>query len=260
MQLHWHTTGHDADKPLLTLHGFMGVGGDWLGLSDGLDGRRLIAPDLPGHGCSLNDDSAEFSMSAAAASVIALLDRLHVEQCALLGYSMGGRLALYLAVHYPQRVTHLILESSSPGIAAVADRDKRKAWDASIAARLRTEPFDAFLDSWYAMPLFATFRQHARYDAALAMRLQNDPRQLALSMEQMGTGSQPSLWAAWREIGLPTLLLVGEHDEKYVRISAEMHALNPAADRIVLPGLGHNTHFENGDLFAQTVNGWLAAN
>lgn len=257
MVLNYFVWGDAAGRPIVMLHGFMGSGADWAAVAERIGGY-VIAPDLPGHGASLRDDSAEFTMPAAANSIIALLDQLNISHCILLGYSMGGRLALYLATHYPDRFTKLILESSSPGIDNSAERSARKTWDTQIAQSLISQSLIAFLSDWYAMPLFNTFRQHPDYAQAFARRMQNDPQQLALSMQMMGTGSQPSLWDAWARLSVETLLVVGELDTKYVGISADMQQRNPSAQRVVLSGLGHNTHFEDADRFANAVSGFIA--
>ncbi len=251
MILNFHEWGNKSQPAMLMLHGFIGSGADWTTVAQALPEYHAIAPDLPGHGRSHSTRSAAFSMEAAADSVIALLDAQEIDRCALVGYSMGGRLALYLAVHFPERFDRLVLESSSPGIADSAERDARQQWDHQTAAKLTSQPFDDFPADWYAMPLFASFRAHPDYPKVLMKRLENNPRQLALSMQKMGTGSQPSLWEAWAGLAIETLLIVGELDEKYVDISAEMLSQNPRAQRIIIPNTGHNTHFENPATFAQ---------
>lgn len=249
--LYAETTGSAENPPLLFLHGFMGNSRDWAPIVARLHDRyRCLAVDLPGHGKSSVRKPAQCTMPAAAAAVIALMEAWGVERTGLVGYSMGGRLALYLAIHFPGRFTHLVLESSSPGLRTAAERQARRRWDDSIARKLEQLPFAEFLGEWYAMPLFETLRAHPSYSDLLQRRLHNDPAQLAMSMRQMGTGSQPSLWEEWERLEIPSLLLAGELDEKYVGISAEMHAHNPQATRLIIPGAGHNIHAEQPDTFA----------
>jgi 2-succinyl-6-hydroxy-2,4-cyclohexadiene-1-carboxylate synthase len=256
--LHFEQSGSAENPPLLFLHGFMGINRDWSPVINQLsDQFHCIAVDLPGHGQSQFDDPALFSMPAAAGMVIELLGYLEIDAVALVGYSMGGRLALYLAVHFPEHFTSLILESASPGLRTAEERQTRQKWDASIAHKLETQPLPVFLDDWYAMPLFNTLRSHPNYGKVRQRRLANDPTQLALSMRQMGTGSQPSLWDEWVDLAVPTLLLAGELDQKYVGISAEMHTLNPRAHRVIIPNAGHNTHFEQNQAFSDEVGDWL---
>lgn len=257
--LHCETVGSADNPPLLFLHGFMGSCRDWTPIIGRLqDQFHCIAVDLPGHGQSRCDDPAQFAMPAAADAVIELLSYLRIGAIGLIGYSMGGRLALYLAVHFPERFTHLVLESSSPGLRTAAERATRRTWDEATAHKLETLPLTAFLDQWYAMPLFASLRSTPGYAALIKRRLDNDPAQLALSLRQIGTGSQPSLWAEWAQLTVPTTLIVGELDAKYVGISAEMHALNPQSQQIVIPDAGHNVHSERLQEFADTIATHLA--
>lgn len=236
--------GEGGNRPILLLHGFMGSSRDWQPIAESLSRTHwVIAPDLPGHGCSHFAEPQQFTMQNAARLVVQLLDELKIKRCACLGYSMGGRTALYLAVHYPSRFERVILESASPGLHTEQERALRRRWDANIAERLEVEPFQLFLESWYQMGLFDSFRAHKRFEQAFERRLDNDPAQLAISMRQMGTGSMPSLWGGWRQVE-NVVLIVGAFDQKYVGISAEMLTLNPTTVRHVLSQAGHNTHFE----------------
>ncbi|MCO5192455.1 MAG: 2-succinyl-6-hydroxy-2,4-cyclohexadiene-1-carboxylate synthase [Anaerolineae bacterium] len=252
--LHYELTG-SAEKPsLLFLHGFIGSCRDWKPIIGRLqDHFHCIAVDLPGHGQSRCDDPLQFAMPAAAAAVIELLDYLAIGVGGLVGYSMGGRLALYLAVHFPARFSHLVLESSSPGLRTAAERTTRRSWDEAMAHKLETMPLPAFLEQWYAMPLFTSLHGTAEFATMLQKRLENDPAQLVLSLRQMGTGSQPSLWTEWAQLTMPSTLIVGELDAKYVGISAEMHKLNPHSQRIVIPGTGHNVHSEQPQRYAAAI-------
>ena len=116
----------------------MGSCRDWTPIIGRLqDHFHCIAVDLPGHGQSRCDDPLQFAMPTAAAAVIELLDYLAIGAGGLVGYSMGGRLALYLAVHFPARFSHLVLESSSPGLRTAAERTTRRSWDEAMAHKLR---------------------------------------------------------------------------------------------------------------------------
>ena len=89
---------------MLFLHGFMGHAGDWREVSDDLDGRlRRVAVDLPGHGASLAVPPDRYTIGGAARSVLDVLDGAGMDRATLVGYSMGGRLALYLALRHPDR-------------------------------------------------------------------------------------------------------------------------------------------------------------
>lgn len=242
---------------LLCLHGFMGKGSDWSFLAPYLPHYQIVAPDLAGHGTALGFSDAIFTIDGATEFLIKEIDRHDWQKIALLGYSMGGRLALYLAVHHPHRLTQLILESASPGLRTSEERAKRRIWDDQMAQQLLDLPYPDFLDQWYRLPLFATFRAHSNYQRAFAAKLSNDSAELARSLRLMGTGSQPSLWEAWTTLDVPTLLVTGEADEKYCTIAEEMAQINPHAMRASLPNTGHNTHWEQPQLFAEQIGRFL---
>ena len=259
-QLSVELWGKQGNPPLLLLHGFMGRGADWQPIAQSLAQTKfVIAPDLPGHGDSHFDDPEQFTMLNAARLVIQLLNELNIDRCDLLGYSMGGRTALYLAIHYPKRFGQIILESASPGLRTEQERAARRLWDAKIAARLASEPLKQFLTSWYEMTLFDSFRMHPNFEHAFERRVNNSPHQLAFSMQKMGTGSMPSLWEGWRQVQQATLI-VGALDAKYVGVSAEMLKSNPTATRHILPNAGHNTHFERPTEFLSLLQSHLTHN
>lgn len=259
-ELSYRVWGREENRPILLLHGFMGRGDDWQPIAQALARTHfVVAPDLPGHGGSCFDASVPFTMANSAEMVINLLTKLNIERCDCLGYSMGGRTALYLATRFPHRFGRLILESASPGLRTEQEQAARRRWDDHIAQRLEAESLQVFLESWYKMGLFASFRAHIRFEQAFEQRLENVPHQLARSMRQMGTGSMPSLWEGWATLK-NAALIVGELDAKYVGISAEMLTLNPAATRYVLPNAGHNTHFERPAEFLLLLQSHLANN
>ena len=166
---------------------------------------------------------------------------------------MGGRLALYLTVHFPQYFRGVILESASPGLKTQQERDRRIARDLELARRLETEEFPQFVRQWYANPLFKSFTLHPNYQQAIAKRLDNDPLKLAKSLRYMGLGMQPSLWNFLSEIRVPILSIVGEQDPKFVAINREIVELCPLADLIVVEEAGHNVHFEQPEQFARLI-------
>lgn len=247
---------------VLLLHGFMGSKADWATLSDTLaDAYRVIAVDLPGHGDSeAPEDLARYGMAAVAEDLAALLEHLEVDRAHLLGYSMGGRLALFMALAQPARWRSLLLESASPGLETEAERAERRGQDEALAEFIEREGVEAFVDRWERLPLFATqlslpepVKQEHR-----EKRLRNRPEGLAGSLRGMGTGTQPSLWGRLEQVALPTLLVVGELDEKFVAIGREMLQRMPQALLTAAPEAGHTVHLERPDVFATLVQHWLA--
>jgi 2-succinyl-6-hydroxy-2,4-cyclohexadiene-1-carboxylate synthase len=246
---------------LLLLHGFTGSGALWAPHAAALAERfRVIAPDLLGHGDSdAPPDPARHAMPRTIGDLAALLDALGVARCALLGYSLGGRVALALAAEHPQRVTALILEGASPGIADAEDRAARRAADAHLARRLEDDGLAAFVDAWMAQPLFATQAAlpAAARTAARAARLRNSVVGLAACLRGLGTGSQPSYWQRLHELTMPVLLLAGERDAKFRALAGAMAERIPTATLRIVPGAGHTTHLENPAAFQQLVRAFL---
>jgi 2-succinyl-6-hydroxy-2,4-cyclohexadiene-1-carboxylate synthase len=244
--LNYEVSGDRRSPAVLFLHGFMGSSADWRGVTAALEDRAFcIAPDLPGHGTSLGLTTEAYTIEGSAQAVINTLDQLEVEHPVVAGYSMGGRLALYVALRHPERCARLLLESASPGPESAGEREARRASDESQAKRLETGGFEAFLRDWYSQPLFASLaRDEDLLRLTLDARRRNDPGELARSLRGMGAGSQPSLWGELEGFGVPALSVAGELDEKYVGISSRMASINPQVEPAVIPGAGHNVHDE----------------
>ncbi len=196
-------------------------------------------------------------MEGATQALADVLDDAGIERCTLVGYSMGGRVALYFARYHGRRVRRLVLESCTPGLRTEAERAERRAVDARRARRIQ-EDLSAFLENWYRMPLFASLAQHDLVDTMVERRCGNDPDELVRALDGMGTGAQPSLWEELDAIDLPTLLLAGELDEKYVQITSAMKARNPAMRRVVVPDAGHNIHAERPQAFVSHLVDFVA--
>ncbi len=255
-------TGHGP--PLLLLHGFTGSAEEWAGLVPALAPlRQVIAVDLPGHGrAPAPDDPACYTMERAVAGLLALLDHLGHAVCDVLGYSMGGRVALHLAATAPARVRALILESASPGIEDPAERAARAAADEALAARIEREGLEWFVDHWAGLPLFASQARlpEAARAALRERRLRGSATGYANSLRGMGAGRQRSLWADLPALRVPALIISGELDEKYVAIGARMAAAMPLARQVIVPGAGHTVHLEQPEAFQELVVGYITGN
>lgn len=257
MAVHVRDTG--KGRPVLLLHGFMGSGGDWRGVVEALQpARRCLAVDLPGHGGSAAMPDAAFTMAGAAHELLAVLEERQIARCDVIGYSMGGRLALFLAMHHPERVRRLVLEAASPGLATAEARAARRALDEERARRLEAEDFGAFLADWYRMPLFASLHaQPGLVEKMTAARRRNDPHALARVLRGLGTGRQPSLWERLGGFPVATLALAGALDAKYVGIARQMAAAGPCVRAAVVPGAGHNVHAEQPRRFLRLIRPFL---
>jgi len=259
-ELYYEERGLNRGVALLFLHGFMGSLHDWLETAAALGEFRCILPDLAGHGqTSVGDADYHYTMAGACAALIRLADQLGVRRLTPIGYSMGGRLALYLALRYPDRCDRVVIESASPGLATEGEREQRRRWDASKARELESWDFSRFLRVWYAQPLFETLVQDQdRFATVLERRRQNDPGGLARSMRGMGTGAQSSLWPELERLDMPLLAISGELDQKYRKTMGDMVRLCQKGRHVVVPGAGHNVHCENPEIYTQVLREFLA--
>ena len=261
-RLYYEARGSDEDTspPLLFLHGFMGSGRDWMETAEALPGHRCILVDLPGHGRSAGCPVGFYPMPRTALALLAVLDEAGLEQCIPVGYSMGGRLALYLALAHPERCRALVVESGSPGLESEREREDRRGWDESKASELERDGLDTFLNNWYRQPLFHSIsRNEARFAALMERRRHNAPGGLAQSLRLMGTGSQPSLWPRLPGIGFPWLAMAGELDSRYRKTTQDMVSLSETGRLVTIPDAGHNTHFENPEAFSRALREFLAS-
>jgi 2-succinyl-6-hydroxy-2,4-cyclohexadiene-1-carboxylate synthase len=249
-----------AGFPVL-VHGFTGSSASWgPRLIDGMAGAGLtpVLIDLPGHGADVGaTDPARFTLAAT----LERIGRAGAWPADLIGYSMGGRIALHFAATHPDRVRRLVIESGSPGLATEGERAARRAADAELATRMVEEGIERFVEEWESQPLFGS---RSRVDPATratqrALRLNNDPRSLARALGGLGTGELPSLWERLERIETPTLLLVGELDTKYVAIAERMRGAMPRAQLVVVPGAGHTVHVEAPGAWLDAVIGFLTA-
>ena len=244
--------------PLVLLHGFTGSIATWRSHLDMLAGQfSIVAVDLPGHGASDAPDSARCRMEQCVADLLDLLDRLEISRAALFGYSMGGRVALNLALAVPERVRALILESASPGIADPDERLARCRNDDALAAMIEREGIEAFVDYWERLPLFASQERlpSSVRSKLRAQRLSSNPAGLANSLRGAGAGMQEPLWGRLSDIRQPTLLITGELDRKPCELGRLMEERMPAAHLVVVPNAGHAVHLEQPTVFEECVVG-----
>ena len=254
-RFYYSLTGNNNNPVILLLHGFMGNCSDFVDVIPLLAEKfYCLTVDLPGHGKTQIDGGDEYyAMPKTAEALIGLLDDLEIDKCYLFGYSMGGRLALYLTVNFSSRFEKAVLESASPGLKTGEERSQRIVSDIQLADKLETTDFKQFLLTWYQQPLFQSLSQHPNFDKMLQRRLQNHPSELAKSLRNMGVGNQPLLWEQLFENKTPLLLLVGEKDKKFLAINSEMASLSTAAEMKLIPNSGHNIHLENPSVWVENI-------
>jgi 2-succinyl-6-hydroxy-2,4-cyclohexadiene-1-carboxylate synthase len=247
------------DLPVvLFLHGFMGSHADFdTAIAPLASHVCCLTVDLPGHGQTIVEGDADlYTMPQTADAIVAWLDRLHLSRCFLVGYSMGGRLALYLALHFPQRFPKVVLESASPGLKTDVERAARLQHDRTLADQLEAD-FPSFLSNWYSQPLFQTLRHHPAFEQVQARRSQNRPPELAKALRQLSTGLQPSLWKSLPHHTQPLLLLVGDRDRKFCAINQAIADDCPVAQLQIIPACGHVVHLEQPHAFTTSVQAFL---
>lgn len=246
-KFHYRISGSPKQPKLLLLHGFMGSNDDFIEVISLLSQEFCcLAVDLPGHGkTQVQGGEACYNMSNTALGLIDLLDELKIDKCYLVGYSMGGRLGLYLICTFPSRFEKAILESAMPGLKTETEKKNRRLADAELAIELENNDFRQFLVKWYDRPLFQSLQNHPEFGKMMERRLENYPIELAKSLRNMGTGKMENLWERLAENKIPLLLLVGEWDPKFKAINAEMTALCEVAKLKIAAKAGHNIHLEN---------------
>ena len=250
-------------QPLLMLHGFTGSADAWQLVAPPIARhRRVIAVDLLGHGqTDAPEDPARYQMAPAVADLAAVLDQLGHETVDLLGYSMGGRLALGFALDHPDRVASLILESASAGIADPAEREARRRADDQLADAIERDGIVAFVDRWERLPLFATQMRLSKQERSRVRegRLAQRPGGLANSLRGFGQGIQPALHDRLASIVRPTVLIVGEHDVKFRAIANDLEPRLGWAWCDVAPRTGHAVHLESPHWYTDAVLDHLTA-
>ena len=255
-----HSLSGDPETPaVLLLHGFLGSAADWKGVAEALEKDfYCVSVDLPGHGASPGLPPESYTMEGTAQSLRVILDGLNLGQAAVVGYSMGGRLALYFALRHPERCSGLFLESASPGLEDAESREARCRADEVKAARLESGDFEEFLKDWYRQPLFASLARNERLlRETIESRRRNEPEELARSLRGMGTGRQPSLWGELDGLSVPTMAVAGELDEKFVGIGRRMEAESPAVRFVSVRGAGHNVRAEAPSAYIGLLQGFL---
>jgi 2-succinyl-6-hydroxy-2,4-cyclohexadiene-1-carboxylate synthase len=236
-------------RDVVLLHGFTHTGASWDPVVAALGERyRALAPDIRGHG------SAAGQAPVTLEAVLGDLAELAPARFTLVGYSMGGRLALHAALvpALQARIDRLVLIGASPGIADPAAKAERRAADDALADELDGMTIGEFAERWARTPVLAG--QPPDVAAAVhADRLRNQPAGLAGALRGLSTGALPSLWERLAEIRAPVTTIAGERDEKFKTIAAEMARGLADADVVMIPGAGHAAHLEAPERVAAVI-------
>ncbi len=229
---------------ILALHGFTGTGADFTAV---LDGFAHHAPDLIGHGRAPAPRSvAAYAMDRVVEGLLSSHTGSHV----VVGYSMGGRIALQMALRAPERVDKLVLIGANPGLEGPAAKARQKM-DQVLAHRIEREGVDDFCDYWQQIPIL---RSQNRIDPPIlsglrSRRRQQRPHGLANCLLGMGTGAMPSVWSRLPELSMPVLLVTGVEDFKFTSIAQRMAGVIAGCEHVALPVAGHTAHLEQPAAF-----------
>jgi 2-succinyl-6-hydroxy-2,4-cyclohexadiene-1-carboxylate synthase len=234
-------------RDVVLLHGFTHTGASWDPVVAALGERyRALAPDIRGHGARSEHEPVTLE------AVIDDLAALAPERFTLVGYSMGGRIALHAGFALGERVERLVLIGASPGLADSGEREARREADERLAAEIERSSIEEFAERWAQTPVLAG--QPPEVLAAVhADRLRNRPGGLARALRGLGTGALPSLWDRLRELSVRVTLVVGERDEKFRAIAQRMEAALPDARLHVVAGAGHAVQLEAPDVVAELL-------
>lgn len=253
----WQT---GSGTPLLLLHGFTGSHETWQPLVECLSQDQFVVTlDLPGHGDTELPNASTWTFSHVIADLAWIIEARLGGRGDVLGYSMGGRLALALALAHPDRVRRLILESASPGIADDAERAARQLADEQLAASILDRGVAEFVQQWETLPMWksqANLSDHDR-ERQRRIRLGHTAAGLAANLRATGTGVQPSFWEQLPQLQRPTLLVAGELDQKFATIASAMYQKVPTLQLEIVNDTGHAVHLERPADYLRLIKQFL---
>jgi 2-succinyl-6-hydroxy-2,4-cyclohexadiene-1-carboxylate synthase len=257
-----HFNSFDKQKDtILLVHGFTGSLEDWRDIYPHLDERfNYVGIDLIGHGKSDSpNDIKKYEPESLINQIEDILTQLSVNEVIILGYSMGGRVALNYAVSYPQKIKGLILESTSAGIKNERDRTERTESDEVLASYIEENGTEKFAERWMNQDIFNTQRRFSDEKLQkIKIRIaQNSKTGLANTLRGFGTGNMPYLADKVNLMQSPVILISGGLDTKYCKLNSELKKKFPNAKNAVIKNAGHNTHLEEPERFIQVVHNYL---
>jgi len=259
--IHYHIEDSLSDgEPLILIHGFTGSSENWQHILPFLNDYRVIRIDMIGHGMTDKpNEPSRYKVEEIVEDLREIVIQLKLEKVNILGYSMGGRIALSFAVLYPNYVKKLILESSSPGLRTMEERLIRVRADENLANEIISNGIDSFVRKWEQIPLFSSQRRlpEAQQQWLREQRQKNSSIGLANSLIGTGTGAQPSWWNMLQKVEVPTQLICGQLDKKFCAIAKEMNKLLPISNLKEINNTGHAIHVEQPRIFGKIVSEFL---
>lgn len=251
----------EVNKPiLLFLHGFMGDHREYLSLANSfLKNYCPILLDLPGHGLAKIDSSFNLELfQKNFEELIEFLNKKFNQPIFLVGYSMGGRIALLEFLRNPSHYAGLLIESSDPGIKDSHIKSLRKKSDHTLLSQIKNQDdFLNYLNLWYNQRIFSSLKSHPNFNQLIEHRLSQDPASLQLALRIFGPGNFDNLWPKIATIKKPMIYFYGENDQKYSKIAHEINKLNHSISIQPISNSTHNAHFENPSEFLKEMEQFL---
>ncbi|MFM2481916.1 2-succinyl-6-hydroxy-2,4-cyclohexadiene-1-carboxylate synthase [Celerinatantimonas sp. YJH-8] len=256
--LHFSVKGSKNNPALVFLHGFMGSSNDWGYITSALSDQYFcVSIDLPGHGMSQDvQPDKRHGFRQCHRLIEHVLKQLGIRQYMMIGYSLGGRLAAFHASHHPKGLKALLLESTHPGLEDEAAQTARLRYDFTWVNRLMNDSLEEVLADWYKQPVFANLsdlqRQHQ-----IEIKRQSNPQLLAQMLESTSLARQPELTAKLAKLDCPVALIVGRQDQKFVVLAEKLIPNLRQGTRYCIDNAGHNVHFEQPEIYLETVRSFL---
>lgn len=259
--INYEVTVEGEGPAIVLLHGFTSNLHTWDALTNQLKANyQVVRFDIIGHGKSDSPKELEpYTIEAQAMVLKEILMNLGILQAHILGYSMGGRLAISFSCMYPHLVSSLILESTTAGIKDKVERVARKISDEQLAKRIESYGIEEFVDYWENIPLFHSTKKLPveKLTYIRNQRLLNSKQGLINSLLMMGTGSQPSYWEEIKTFTFPVLIIVGEEDTKFCFIAKKLQSNIKNATIKLINDVGHMIHVEKPQIFGTIIEEFL---
>jgi len=258
MYYKYHKETKAKDQTLVLIHGFLGTHHDFTPLITQLKATHtILSIDLPGHGQSIGLDDTCYSYNNTAEKISQILNQENIQNATLLGYSMGGRIALQVALKVaqrnPKRIKKLILESTHFGLTET-EKEARREWENQIIQNIKENSLSEFLDQWYSQPLFGDIKEHHSYPNLLKNRLKQNKNELIKAFQGLSICNQPNFYPELVNFPCPIHYIVGEKDRKYKEIALKIKKEDhPQIQCDIIPNVSHNTHIENTTRFRSTL-------
>jgi len=242
-------TGNVNSTPIVFLHGFLGSHRDFFPIIDHLQEQyTCLSLDLPGHGKSLYVPSSD-PFHTVIGKIYQTLQLHDFKRVHLVGYSLGGRLALLFARQFPQLIDQLIILSVHPGLTS-KEKKRREVLDQQWELILKRDGLETFLKLWYDQPLFGRFKD---FSTIIDERKQNDPSALTEVLRNLSVAKQPSLWNELNQFPMPILFMFGEKDQKYLLVKEKIRENHSQIAVSTVIGASHAVHLENPLECAETI-------